>query len=103
VVYGVFMLIIAILVWPFANNHPFDSSTQFDPEVLYQPMQLIYCDRKVVHPTNGVTSYRVQGTHGWVFDTRLSDDENKTPMMLPESSVKTGLFAYELLDNIGLR
>ena len=85
------------------RRHPGDDSPFVEPEVVYPQYQLIYCDRKVTHPTSGVTSYRVQGTNGWVFDTRLLNDGKKIYMMLPESTVKTGLFAYEILENIAVR
>jgi len=64
---------------------------------------MIYCDRKVIHPSNGVTSYRVQGTNGWIFDKYLDNKGGSSPLMLPDSFAKTGLFAYELLENIGVR
>ncbi len=83
--------------------HPFDNSPQMDPAVTYLPMQKIYCDRRVVCPTSGVKAYRVQGTEGWVFDKRIRNDGSVDSMLLPESSVKRGLFVYELLVPIGIR
>jgi hypothetical protein len=81
------------------RRHPYDGSPRVDPKVTYQSMQMLYCDRKVIHPSNGVTSYRVQGTNGWIFDKRLDNEGGSTSMMLPDSFVKTGLFAYEVLEN----
>ena len=86
------------------RRHPFDGSPHVDPRVYYPPMQMIYCDRKVVNPSNnGVASYRVQGTNnGWLFDMRLNQKVSPT-ILLTDSSVQTGLFAYELLENIAVR
>jgi hypothetical protein len=81
------------------RRHPYDGSPHVDPKVTYPSMQMVYCDRKVIHPSNGVTSYRVQGTNGWIFDKRLDNEGGSTSMMLPDSFVKTGLFAYELLED----
>ena len=81
------------------RRHPYDGSPHVDPKVFYPSMHMVYCDRKVIHPSNGVTSYRVQGTNGWIFDKRLDNEGRFTSMMLPDSFVKTGLFAYEVLEN----
>jgi hypothetical protein len=83
--------------------HPCDGSPYIEPNVRYAPMQMIYCDRKVIHPSNGVTSYRVQGTNGWILDKYLDNKGGSSPLMLPDSFVKTGLFAYEMLENIAVR
>lgn len=70
----------------------------------YQPMQQLYCDRRVNH--NGVNYYRVQGTAGWVFDVRLLEDDddvvNKQFMLLEESMVQTGLFAFQCTGSAGI-
>jgi hypothetical protein len=75
-----------------------DESIKVVPRTSFLPMQKIYCDRKVTHPKTGVDFYRVQGTEGWVFDKRGEDF-----MMLPESKIQTGLFAYRSIGPIAVR
>eukprot|EP00978_Attheya_sp_CCMP212_P007899 scaffold18354_cov48-Attheya_sp.AAC.4 len=85
------------------RRHPFDNSPHIEPKMLFESMQLIYCDKQVTAP-NGASSYRVQGTDGWVFDQRLREQGSKTITLLPESHVRSGLFAYQVLSNrIGIR
>jgi len=84
------------------RRHPFDNSPKMEPSTAYLPMQKIYCDRRVVHPNSGVVSYRVQGTGGWVFDKRISANKESF-MLLPEKSVKKGLFIYEVLSALAIR
>jgi ribosomal protein L44E len=79
------------------RRHPFDKSPKVEPPVSYEPMQLIYFDQHVA-TSDGGNSYRVQGTQGWVFDKR-----NSRFMLLPESSVRSGLFAFQVLQKISIR
>eukprot|EP00984_Skeletonema_dohrnii_P028093 scaffold17927_cov129-Skeletonema_dohrnii-CCMP3373.AAC.1 len=65
-------------------------------DTVYEPMQLIYCDRQVTSPVTNIASYRVQGTDGWLAEK----GEDGTVFVLPENKVKTGLFAYEVEENI---
>lgn len=60
----------------------------------YEPMQLIYCDRRVISPVTNIASYRVQGTDGWVKE-KGGDGE---PYLRSENDIKTGLFAYEVAE-----
>jgi hypothetical protein len=61
---------------------------------VYQPMQLIYCDRKVISPVTNIASYRVQGTDGWVKE-KGGDGEL---YLRSENDIKTGVFAYEVAE-----
>lgn len=87
------------------RNHPIDRSdyelVKKIPAVCLKPMQKVYCDRRVA-AKNGVNFYRVQQepehTPAWVFDRRGS-----THMMIPESMVEMGLFAYQSLGRLGIR
>eukprot|EP00978_Attheya_sp_CCMP212_P012556 scaffold31362_cov45-Attheya_sp.AAC.5 len=80
------------------RRHPFDNSPHVEPTMLFESMQLMYCDKQVTAP-NGVSSYRVQGTDGWVFDQRLREQGSKKIMLLPEGHVRSGLFAFQVLSN----
>lgn len=71
------------------RSHPYIGSADL---TRYRPMQLIYCDRRVVCPTTNIASYRVQGTGGWVAEK----GEDGTPILLPEHKVKVGTFAFEV-------
>jgi hypothetical protein len=72
--------------------------SHYSTVVMYEPMQLFYCDKRVTTPGGG-NSYRVQGTQqGWVLDKR-----NDTQfMLLPESSVRSGLFAFQVLQHVSI-
>jgi len=83
------------------RSHPVDRSSVKVKGVVYLPMQKLYCDRKVHH--KGVNYFRVQGTEGWVFDVRPQEDETNRYMLLDESMVKTGLFAFRSLARIAIR
>ena len=87
------------------RRHPIDRGDIVVMDVSYEPMQKIYCDRKVKHPSTGVNFYRVQGTEGWVFDRRPSSTENGEDvyMLLEENMVETGLFVYECTERISIR
>ncbi|KAL7456672.1 hypothetical protein ACHAWC_008146 [Mediolabrus comicus] len=61
---------------------------------VYEPMQLIYCDRKVISPVTKIASYRVQGTDGWVKE---KGDDGEL-YLRSENDIKTGLFAYEVAE-----
>ena len=75
------------------RTHPIDRpETIDDPEIVYLPMQKIFCDRKVISDGKTVW-YRVQGTNGWVFDQR-GDDQI---MLISEQKVRAGLFAFHLV------
>mmetsp|Transcript_22887 Transcript_22887/g.34356 ORF Transcript_22887/g.34356 Transcript_22887/m.34356 type:complete len:611 (-) Transcript_22887:163-1995(-) len=72
--------------------HP-TGSRKADNATVYQPMQLIYCDRRVVSPVTNIASYRVQGTNGWIMEKRT---DNGNCILIPENKVKVGLFAFEV-------
>jgi hypothetical protein len=78
-------------------HHPVDRSDVTLDDVSYEPMQQIYCDRKVRHPDTGVNFYRVQSTEGWVFDRRLPTTAGKDDsyMLLDDDKVEMGLHVYE--------
>ncbi len=59
---------------------------------VYEPMQLIYCDRRVISPVTNIASYRVQGTDGWVKE---KGDDGEL-YLRSENDIKTGLFAFEV-------
>ena len=61
---------------------------------VYEPMQLIYCDRRVISPVTNIASYRVQGTDGWVKE---KGDDGELHLR-SENDIKTGLFAYEVAE-----
>lgn len=63
-----------------------------DSDTRYLQMQLLHCDRRVVCPSTKIASYRVQGTVGWVCER----NESGEILLIPESKVKFGLFAYEV-------
>lgn len=85
------------------RRHPIDRADMRVKTGTYQPMQKIYCDRKVQHPDTGVNFYRVQGTEGWVFDRRVTGDEGEhRHMLLAENMVSRGLFVYECIDKNGV-
>jgi hypothetical protein len=92
------------------RNHPIDLLHKFTvadlllkPNVSILPMQKIYCDRKVTDG-NGIQFYRVQGIdNAWVFDKRIISGEEDHFMLLPENKVRTGLFAYQILDHVAIR
>jgi len=78
--------------------HPFPGKRRYVGSfAALKPMQLIYCDRRVVSPHHQVASYRVQGTDGWVSEK----DEDGTIILLAEDKVKVPpegeLFVYEVL------
>ena len=86
------------------RRHPIDCSgddikQRVAPQVRFLPMQKLFCDRKVTSDA-GVNFYRVQGTDGWVFDKR-----GDRHMLLAERLVRTGLFAYQVVDkgSVGIR
>lgn len=55
-------------------------------------MKPLYFDRNVTCPETGVRGYRVQGTGEWVLDRRADG----TVVLIPEHSVRKGLFAFEV-------
>lgn len=82
------------------RRHPIDSTDMHwlsnrEP-ILYQPMQRIYCDRRVTH--DGISFYRVQGTDGWVFDQR--DGRN---MLLDTDHVQLGIFCFQAMTALVVR
>ncbi len=88
------------------RRHPIDRSDMCVDDVTYKPMQKIHCDRKVQNPSTGIHFYRVQGTEGWVFDRRPSDEEEGgyEHVLLDENMIERGLFVYECIcDPIGIR
>lgn len=90
-----------------------------DKSILCEPGTKLYCDAKVVHPTDGITFYRVQGTLGWVFDhkpvTALDGMGGVSPprtMLLDAHHVRTGgqgqeqnqaLWCYRALEDVVIR
>jgi len=87
------------------RRHPIDSNemhvkTDLDESIVYQPMQKIFCDRKVQHPITAVNFYRVQGTCGWVFDRRSGKNVS---MLLPTCQVQTGIFCFQAISNTMVR
>ena len=85
------------------RSHPIDSPNNHVEGVTYEPMQKIYCDRKVVNTGTGVCFYRVQGTEGWIFDRRFNSNNEICHMLLDESMVEKGFFVYQALVNIAIR
>ncbi|GFH53554.1 hypothetical protein CTEN210_10030 [Chaetoceros tenuissimus] len=81
------------------RNHPIDrTDIKLNPRQLYLPMEKIYCDRKVT-ARDGTIFYRIQAhINAWVFDRR-----GDYKMLLPESSVKIGLFAYKAVSTLAIR
>jgi hypothetical protein len=89
----------------YLRRHPVTSSDldyEVDGEaVLYQCGTKLFCDAKVVHPSNGIMFYRVQGTSGWVFDQKLGPDGiPERFMLLPSQQVCTGDFCYQVLKDV---
>ena len=92
------------------RRHPVDrDDLAMKPDVVYRPMRKLYCDKKVLSPDTGVAFYRVQGTNGWVFDKRMKNEgdtaghQQYVSMLLPESHVKLGFFAYRTLGHLAAR
>jgi len=84
--------------------HLIDKSEFKQRDSLIRPLQMVYCDRKVVHPTTGACWYRLQGTTNlWIFDRRVDDEEDDHYMLLDESQVKEGLRAYVALSALAIR
>jgi len=105
------------------RNHPMDQLQEGQnnylyrvPEIKLKPLRKVFCDRRVVGK-NGIKFYRVQGIkhYAWIFDIRISGDIEKIDsnqeeiekhldiMLLPESKVQTGLFAFQALHEIDIR
>lgn len=53
------------------RRHPIDSQ-EYRTGVTYKPGTTVVCDRKITSPSR-VNFFRVEGTEGWVFDTRDGD------------------------------
>jgi hypothetical protein len=57
-------------------RHPVESQDlhmEFNGQAVHLlPMQKVYCDARVLHPSTGVNFYRIQGTTGWIFDRTSS-------------------------------
>ncbi|KAL7551160.1 hypothetical protein ACHAWF_018294 [Thalassiosira exigua] len=74
--------------------HPFTQTPMpADHRTTYRPMQLLYCDRRVLSPSTQIASYRVQGTDSWVLE---SNEDKSVFFFIPEHNVQVGLFAYEV-------
>lgn len=72
------------------RSHPTENKKRrVKPDVIFYPMQKIFCDRKVTSDS-GINYYRVQGIDGWVFDKL-----GQRNMLVPEHMVRTGLYAYQ--------
>lgn len=92
------------------RNHPIDqlhngskAELHLKPRDVILPMQKVYCDRKVT-AENGIHFYRVQGVvNAWVFDRRKKDNGTMSTMLLPESKIRIGLFAYRVLQRLAVR
>jgi hypothetical protein len=98
------------------RRHPVDRDTVTDVRgvgqqfgVNYHPMQNLYCDRKVMHPSSKVTYYRVQGTTGWVCDRVSTFQRHRGGgggedelVLLEERKVKNGLFAFAVTTTVGI-
>lgn len=83
-----------------SNGFVFDAETSLN---FLKPFQKVSCDRKVVGQ-GGINFYRVQGMPkaAWILDKRFSG--GKTEVLLhPASQVRTGMFAFEALDEIAVR
>lgn len=99
-----------------AHNHPIDElqhqwqnlMLETVPKIGLKPMAMIYCDRKV-KGRNDVNFYRLQHglrhTPAWIFDKRrrLDSNEKHHPVLLPETSVQQGIFAFRALQQLKLR
>ena len=90
------------------RNHPMDSlqnesTIVLKDDIVLRPMTKVYCDRKVAGQ-NGAFFYRVQGSQPtkWVFDTRSSSGK-PTFMMVPENTIRRGLFAFRALHPVAIR
>lgn len=81
-----------------ARRHPVDRNDLKSKNV-YHPMQKLYCDRKVNY--KGVNYYRVQGTPAWVFDVRPQKNGKNLYMLLDESMIMSGLFAFRASNEKG--
>ena len=77
------------------------------PKAYYPPMRKIYCDRRAISSKTGQHFFRVQGTKGWIVDKGLTHSRinsgNTISMLLPESNVRTGLFAFRCRRRIAVR
>lgn len=91
-------------------RHPVDrNELMIGPKAYYPPMRKIFCDRRVISSMTGQHFYRVQGTKGWIVDRGLSSSARRIPsgkaisMLLPESHVRTGVFAFRCRRRIAVR
>ena len=95
-------------LWSFvADNFPSGVSLRRDPNdrtdnfvmpmMTYRPMQTIHCDKRI-KGHDGINFYRVQGTQGWLFDRRGDDY-----MIIPERSIRRGLFVYVAVTDLVVR
>lgn len=89
-------------------RHPVDRiEFMVGPKAHYPPMRKIYCDRRVISTLTGQLFYRVQGTKGWIVDRcsapSRGSSEQTISMLLPESNVQTGLFAFRCKRRIVVR
>ena len=84
------------------RSNPCDDDShdaRFD-KVAYQPMQKIYCDKRVKHPITGVTYYQVQGTRGWVVDRCVvANASSSTRMLCDECDIQIGLFTFRAISD----
>ena len=79
------------------KNHPYEGSSNVFPCVIYQSMQILFCDRCLISQ-HGCRWFRVQGTGGWIVDK----DKSGLSILLSASLVRKGLFAYEVMNRINV-
>ena len=81
-------------------ERPRDASVSGSLEVVYQPMQKVFCDACVIHPISQVKFYRVQSTiSGWLVDKQMPTLNDPVPrsMLLTTECVQTGCFCFRAL------
>lgn len=82
----------------FLRRHPVDSE-DLSYATHFKYMHKVYADRRVTHPSSGVTYYRVQGSQGWLAD-RLPEGRS---LLVSCDHVQVGFFAYRALADLAIR